>query len=176
MAKHVKVEVTFCTSIQRLCIAVNPLYQIIRTSWSVGKCSLQGRWARSIKNPNRLQHLRSSMGDLLILSILTMWQFPDFFWCFCQWWAISRLSKSLTYASTYISFVQAYGNDGRSLLTKTCLLSADAWLHPLFWGPCLLVWWFWFVIRLRIQSKWYGNFDARKVCHVGIWRTIEETN
>ena len=31
------------------------------------------------------------------------------FWCFCQWQAISRLPKSWTYASTYISFVQAYG-------------------------------------------------------------------
>ena len=32
------------------------------------------------------------------------------------------------------------------------LLSADAWLHPSFWGPCLLVWTFWFVIRLRIHE------------------------
>ena len=37
---------------------------------------------------------------------------------FCQWRAISRLPKSRTYASTYISFVQAYGYGGRSLLTK----------------------------------------------------------
>ena len=32
--------------------------------------------------------------------------------------AISRLPKSRTYASTDISFVQAYGHGGRSLLTK----------------------------------------------------------
>ena len=31
---------------------------------------------------------------------------------------ISKLPKSRTYVSTDISFVQAYGNGGRSLLTK----------------------------------------------------------
>ena len=36
----------------------------------------------------------------------------------CQWRAISRLPKSRTYASTYISFVQACGRGRRSLLTK----------------------------------------------------------
>ena len=124
--------------------------QIIRTSWSVGKCSLQSCWARGIKKTNWWQHLRSSVVDIMIWSIPTMWQFPEF-WCFFHWLAISRLPKSRTYA-TDISFVQAYGHGGRSLLIKYCLLSADAWLHPLFWGPCLLVWTFWFVIRLRIYE------------------------
>ena len=32
--------------------------------------------------------------------------------------AISRLPKSRTYACTDISFIQAYGHGGRSLLTK----------------------------------------------------------
>ena len=44
--------------------------------------------------------------------------FQNCFWCFCQWRVISRLPKPRTYASTYISFVQAYGHGGRSLLTK----------------------------------------------------------
>ena len=42
-----------------------------------------------------------------IWSVPTMWQFPNCFWCFCQWRAISRLPKSRTYNSTDISFVQA---------------------------------------------------------------------
>ena len=37
---------------------------------------------------------------------------------------------------------------------------ADAWLHPLFWGPCLLVWTFWFVIRL-----WIYDFELRLWYH-----------
>ena len=44
--------------------------------------------------------------------------FQNCFWCLCQWRAISRLPKSRTYTSTDISFVQAYGHGGRSLLTK----------------------------------------------------------
>ena len=44
--------------------------------------------------------------------------FQNCFWCFCQWRAICRLPKSRTYASTDISFVQAYGHGGRSLITK----------------------------------------------------------
>ena len=47
--------------------------------------------------------------------MLTSW---SSFWCFCQWRAISRLPKSRTYASTDMSFVQAYGHGDRSLLTK----------------------------------------------------------
>ena len=34
------------------------------------------------------------------------------------------------------------------------------WLHPLFWGPCLLVWTFWFVIRL-----WIYDFELRLWYH-----------
>ena len=86
-----------------------------------------------------------------------------FLFFFFQWRAISRPPKSQTYASTDISFVQAYGHGGRSLLTKYCLLSADAWLHPLFWGPCLLVWTFWFVICLWIYEfglrLWYHDHN-----------------
>ena len=40
------------------------------------------------------------------------------------------------------------------------LLSADAWLHPLIWGPCLLVWTFWFVIPL-----WIYEFGLRLRYH-----------
>ena len=49
--------------------------QIIRTSWSVGKCSLQSCWARGIKNHTGKQHLRSSVGDIMIWSDPAMWQF-----------------------------------------------------------------------------------------------------
>ena len=28
----------------------------------------------------------------------------------------------------------------------------DAWLYLLFWGPCLLVWTFWFIISLQIYE------------------------
>ena len=59
--------------------------------------------------------------------------FQNCFWCFCQWRVISRLPRSRICASTYISLVQAYGHGGRSLLTKKCLLSADASLHAYSW-------------------------------------------
>ena len=58
------------------------------------------------------------------------------------------------------------------------LLSADAWLHPLFWGPCLLVWAFWFVIRLWTYWITAGTMTAttfwRKNMHkhwLSAWRT-----
>ena len=39
----------------------------------------------------------------------------------------------------------------------------DAWLYPLFWGPCLLVWIFWFIIIL--QDLWVWN----KVCVIWVY-------
>ena len=60
----------------------------------------------------------------MIWSIPTIWQFPELFlMVFCHWHAISRLPKSWTCTSTYISFIQACGHGGhgghggRSLLT-----------------------------------------------------------
>ena len=46
-------------------------------------------------------------------------------------------------------------------ISEFWILSSDAWLHPLFWGPYLLVWTFWFVIRLRIYEFgiWLRNHD-----------------
>ena len=59
-------------------------------------------------------------------------------------------------------------------------LSADAWLHLLFWDPCLLVWTFWFVIRLRIYEfgLWLGHhfhnyLEQKKNEKVGLVRKKE---
>ena len=49
--------------------------------------------------------LRSSMGDIKIWSVPTMWQFPELFLLFFQRQVISRRPKPWTYASTYISFI-----------------------------------------------------------------------
>ena len=45
------------------------------------------------------------------------------------------------------------------MVGEACLLSnayyprtPDYPVHPLFWGPCLLVWTFWFIIRLQIYE------------------------
>ena len=59
--------------------------------------------------------LKKFMGDIMIWSIPTMWQFPELF-LFLTMTAISRLPKSRTYASTVISFVQAYGHGGQACL------------------------------------------------------------
>ena len=113
--------------------------QIIRNSWSVGKCSLQGCWARGIKKTKLVathkkfcwrHHDLVNPCNVAVSRIVSD--------VFCQWWAISILPNSRTCASSCIAFVQAYGHGGQSLLTEKCLLSADAWIHPLFWGLCLL--------------------------------------
>ena len=56
-----------------------------------------------------IKYIRSSQS-------LQCGSFQNCFICFCQWRAISRLPKSRTYASTDISFVQAYGMVGEACL------------------------------------------------------------
>ena len=59
-------------------------------------------------------------------------RFQNCFWCFCQWRTISRLPKSRTYASTYISFVQAYGHSG--LAYHVMLTIRGRLITPLIFG------------------------------------------
>ena len=47
-----------------------------------GKVLTTKLWTRGIEKPNWKQHLRSSMGDIMIWSIPTMWQFPELFLMF----------------------------------------------------------------------------------------------
>ena len=56
----------------------------------------------------------NSMGNILIWSIPTMWQFPELFLMFLPMTSHKWLPKSRTYASTYISFVQAMGMVGEA--------------------------------------------------------------
>ena len=42
-------------------------------------CSLWDCWLRNTKELNWCQHLRSSMGGIMTLSITTMWQFQDLY-------------------------------------------------------------------------------------------------
>ena len=59
------------------------------------------------------------------------------------------------------------GMAGEACLPSKAYYPGDAWLHPLFWGPCLLVWTFWFVIRLRIYEfgLWLRYHDRNYILY-----------
>ena len=68
------------------------------------------------KNQTGSNTLRSSMGDIMIWSIPTMWQFPELILMFLT---VTRHKQTSQIPDILpISFVQAYGHGGRSLLTK----------------------------------------------------------
>ena len=63
--------------------------------------SLRDCWLRDTKELNWWQHLGSSVGGIMTLSIPTMWLFPDLCLIFCHSQVINRLSKPLTLLLTY---------------------------------------------------------------------------
>ena len=74
----------------------------------------------------------------MIWSIPTMWQFPELFLMFLP---VTR--HKYTSQVPDICFYRYFLRSGlwawwAKLAFQVILLSADAWLHPLFWGSCLV--------------------------------------
>ena len=85
-----------------------------------GKLLTTRPFPRDIKEQNWCQHLKISMGDTTILSISTMWLFPELFLMFCRRQAINRHSKFQTYFSPDISQFHWFGLVGMG--REPCLL------------------------------------------------------
>ena len=88
----------------------------------------------------------------MIWSIPTMWQFPELFLMFLPMTSHKETSKSPDirfYLNLLRSGLWAWW---AKLAYQVVLTIRGRLISPLFWGPCLLVCTFWFVIRLRIYE------------------------
>ena len=80
-------------------------------------------------------------------------------------WTTGPCSFRILYNSKFFLMANSLGTN--VVTTAHCISnyighnSIRSQLHPLFWGPCLLGWTFWFVIRLRIYEidLWLGHHD-----------------
>ena len=61
-------------------------------------------------------YVLSSIEDIMIWLILTIWHFQNCFWLFCQWRAISRLPKSQIYALPILPSFRPIGTVGEACL------------------------------------------------------------